>query len=916
MALSAGTRLGAYEIVSPLGAGGMGEVYRARDTRLNRDVALKVLPPGVADDRDRMARFVREAQAASALNHPHIVAVHDSGEAGGTRYIAMELVDGGILTAWVEKAGQDLGRVLDVFLQLADALAIAHEAGIVHRDLKPANVLVTTQGYVKVVDFGLAKRIGGPGGPDGATVAAAATAIGEVVGTVSYMAPEQALGRPIDARSDIFSFGVMLFEALGGTRPFERTTALDTLHAIVHEPPVTPPRWQGRPLPAELGWVLHKCLAKDPDERHQTMRDLAADLRRIRREGAGRANDDATVRAGLSGVVARGATAAAPAPAGRPGRLWASALVFGLLGVAAGAGLLTVLRPADQPKPIPPLVSAVTQLTWDTGYEGEPSWSPDGLSLVYAADRGGNLDIYLSQVSGGPAVNLTNDPSDDVQPAYSPDGKLIAFVSSRRGIALRYGTVESPRLGGSIFVMPALGGSPRFVADGNFPSWSPDGKELVFSAGDWFARRLYRVPTAGGTPQLIPVRMDRQFEARGAPGLSQDFVSPAVSPDGRFIAFEALNGIYVVPAGGGDAVAVAQGRGPAWVQSPLALVFTAAGRASGESLWRLPMSGTDGKPAGPAEPITVGHGRDVQAAVTRDGRSIAFAATDTTSNVERLALDLEGGRQAAASVPVTTGNDQIYFFNVSPDGRSTVYESRRTRGVWRADAGTPAVQLSLEPSQADVYPRWSPDGRQIAFARRPRAQNQAPAGVWVMGPDGSNPRALGLEALSGFLQWTPDSRALVIQKPDDRQLHLIEVATRRDIRVTDEPGILPLTSVSRDGAWLAFQSTNSPRRNIVIRALRLLEGGESRVVVDIGENTYHPFFSPSGAWLYFTPDHQSIARVPGPAQQWRQAPPERVVVLPGSGLFIEDPQPAADGRSVFYSRRTLTSDLWLLTLER
>jgi Tol biopolymer transport system component len=429
-------------------------------------------------------------------------------------------------------------------------------------------------------------------------------------------------------------------------------------------------------------------------------------------------------------------------------------------GVAAGAGLLAVLRPANQTTPMPPLVSAVTQLTWDIGYEGEPSWAPDGLSLVYTADRGGNLDIYLSQVSGGPAVNLTNDPSD------------------------------------------------------------------------------------------------------------------------------------------------------------LAPVFTAAGRASGESLWRLPMSATDGTPAGPAEPITVGHGRDVQAAVTRDGRSIAFAATDTTSNVERLAFDLEGAGQAAAPAPVTAGNDQIYFFNMSPDGRSTVYESRRTRGIWKADAGTPAAQLSLDPSQSDVYPRWSPDGRLIAFARRPREQGRSPAGVWLMEPDGSNPRALGLEALNGFFQWTPDSRSLVIQKPDDRQLYLLDVETKRDVRVTNEPDILPLTGVSRDGAWLAYQSTNSPRRNIVIRALRLPGGGESEVVVDTGENAYHPFFSPSGAWLYFTQDHQSIARVPGPAQQWRQAPPERVVVLPGSGLFIEDPQPAADGRSVLYSRRTLSSDLWLLTLER
>jgi Tol biopolymer transport system component len=352
------------------------------------------------------------------------------------------------------------------------------------------------------------------------------------------------------------------------------------------------------------------------------------------------------------------------------------------------------------------------------------------------------------------------------------------------------------------------------------------------------------------------------------------------------------------------------------VRSPLALVFTAAGRASGESLWRLPISPADGRPAGPAEPITVGHGKDAQAAVSQDGRSIAFAAMDSTSNVERLTFDLDRARPAAAPAPVTTGNDPVYFFNTSPDGQSTVYESRRTRNIWKADVGKPAVQLSLDPAQADSYPRWSPDGRRIGFTRRPRSASQSLGGLWVMDPDGSGARALGVEALNAFFHWMPDSRGVIIQKPADRQLYLVDIESRREARLTNEPGVLPLTAVSRDGAWVAYQSTESPRHNIVVRAVRLAGGGASQMVVDFDASAYHPFFSPSGAWLYFTPDHQRVLRVPGPAQQWRSAPPEEIAVFHGPGIFIEDPQPAGDGRGMLYSRRTLTSDLWLLTLDR
>ncbi|MGE5815465.1 MAG: protein kinase domain-containing protein, partial [Acidobacteriota bacterium] len=351
--------LGPYTLVDQIGAGGMGEVYRARDSRLNRMVALKLLPEGLSADREQLLRFEREARAASSLNHPHIVSIFDAGEVDGIAYIAMELVEGVPLTEWATRQRPPLGRILEVFTQVADALGAAHGIGLVHRDVKGTNILVSPQGYAKVLDFGLAKVVTPSAGAEGATQLA--TQAGVVLGTVAYMSPEQALGLDVDARTDIFSLGVLLFEAVSGQHPFARAAQLDVLHAIVHDPPAELPG-----VSSELRWIVNKALAKDRDERYQSMREFGADLRRLRR------SLDTTKTPAVVGTVE---------PARKRRALpW---LIAGLTAVALFAGWAIGRRTSGIPAESHPSIASLTPLTTDAGFEGSPTFSPDGKLIAY-----------------------------------------------------------------------------------------------------------------------------------------------------------------------------------------------------------------------------------------------------------------------------------------------------------------------------------------------------------------------------------------------------------------------------------------------------------------------------------------------------------------------------------------------------
>jgi serine/threonine protein kinase/Tol biopolymer transport system component len=896
-----------YQIIDRLGAGGMGEVYLAEDTKLGRKVAIKVLPHSLTTDEQSKHRFIQEAKTASSLNHPNIITIYEISSDIGHDFIAMEYVEGETVRGMLSGARIKTSRAADLIAQTASALAAAHEAGIIHRDIKPENLMVTRASQVKVLDFGLAKLVEAQRPSLVTSDADADTYIlskknvrtmpGTVLGTVSYMSPEQAEGLPVDRRSDIFSLGVVLYEILGGKRPFEGKSAIDTLHAIINDQP--PSIVELNPsLPFEVTEVLGKAMAKDRAERYQHAGDFELDLKRFKR--ALETNSLASSRM-LAGQKI-------PLRRSRWIPIWALLALLILAGISFAAWRIGQAR--KQPTAKSSLESVrLFPVTVDAGFEGEPSFAPDGQTIAYVSDRTGNFDIYLKQISGGPDINLTNHPADDMQPAVSPDGKQIAFVSSRSGKSdclcfFIYGT-DQPLMGGSIWVMPALGGSPRrIVESGTFPSWSPDGNSIIFTKGPWYGQKVYKVPATGGEPQEINIKLKG-----GAPFIAY----PSYSPDGRWITFEAANNVFVVNANGGEPVAIVEGKHPKWSGNTESLIYCSVEAGKNYTLWQIPFSTNEGKSSGSPEPLTVGRGRDTQAALSRDGKSIAFSALDVSFNLEALPFDPESGQAKDRSQPITSGSDLIYFHSSSPDGAASVFESHRgaTSFIWRVDHGSPPVQLTADPNYTDSFPRWSPDGRFIAFNRIRANDVNATEDLWLMAADGANPQRLIEKA--GYAEWMPDGNALTYVSLSEGQLYVYDFRTKSSRKLTNERGIFGSGAPSSDGRWITFMSIASG--NVDIRAVPI-EGGQSRTVVASEQQDFHPKFSPSGKWVYFLLDHLNLYRVPGPAQNWREAKPEKVTHFPESGLFLEDPRISPKGNALIYARRRTTGDIWVMSLNK
>src|SRR5882672_4982506 len=492
MALISGSKLGPYEIQSPLGAGGMGEVYSATQSSLGRQVAIKILASASALDPERLRRFEQEARAASALNHPNIISIYDVGRDDAISYMAMELVDGKTLRALLEAGPLGIKKTLQIATQIADGLAKAHAAGIVHRDLKPENVMVTRDGFVKILDFGLAKLLRAlDSSSDAMTVAGPATHPGMVMGTAGYMSPEQARGGDIDYRSDIFSFGSMLYEMVAGKQPFKGASTAQTLTAIIEDDPQ--PVAEANPkTPTPLRWIIERCLAKDPEDRYTSTRDLARDLQSIR---------DHLSDATTSAQIPQAAVATQ-----RP--KWLIPALIGLAGLILGGALVAWLRPN------PVASSATLRYLTFSGNDYAPSVSPDGHTVAFVSGRDGKSRIWLKQLESGSETVLTDGP-DDQWPHFSPDGGWIVFIRGR-----------------SAYRVPLIGGEPRKLLDNvDDAGWSPDGRELAF------VRFSTAVPNVGTEVGIISVQDGTsRFVHRF---VNQMLRSPTWSPDGKTIALVA-----------------------------------------------------------------------------------------------------------------------------------------------------------------------------------------------------------------------------------------------------------------------------------------------------------------------------------------------------------------------------------------
>jgi Tol biopolymer transport system component/predicted Ser/Thr protein kinase len=787
MPLARGTRFGPYEIVALLGTGGMGEVYRARDTRLGRLVAIKVIAAAGVEDADARHRLLDEARAASSLNHPNIVTVHDVGTDKGAEFVAMELIDGRSLADTLAMSRPPIADVLKYATQIAGALAAAHAAGIIHRDLKPSNVMITADGTLKVVDFGIAKNLGPHSGE---TLTLGATTRGRIIGTVGYMSPEQAEGRTVDARSDIFSFGSVLYEMISGRPPFIRDTALATLAAIARDEP-RPLGEYSDDIPVELERVTAKCLRKNPARRFQSMADLRVVLEDL-------PNDIA---------VQRVATDASP----RRGMLVA-ALIAGLVAGAIAVGLFARLRQGDVA--VPSMPTELTRLTYDDGYTEGPALSADGTLVAYASDRGGgnNLDVWVQRAAGGEPIRLTQDPADERQPAFSPDGGQIVF--------------RSEAAGGALFTMPALGGSPRLLVEGGIAGrYSPDGHQIAYWTGSQIGfpgrpsnARTFVIPAAGGTPT----------ELRGFNGARY----PVWSPDGRSLLVIGSrtdgSGVEIVDwwiVRVADGTAFATGASAAFTGVGLATSGTTgslpiAGAWIGDrviaagagNLWSVAIGPAPTHSVQHIQRLTFGPGQSSEPSVSRDGM-IALVGSNVTHNIWSLPLDAETATVRGELRQITKTAGVYARATFSADGQTLAFQSQQgSRYTVMTMDVTTGRAVDLAVPARPFGPLISPQGTEVAY---PGSDGAA----YVVARRGGPPKKLCDSCTPG--DWTNDGRQVITNLDSGgRQIKLVDVGSGETRLLLDSDQSLNRPHLSPDNRWLAFRSQTGSSGQIFVSPFR------------------------------------------------------------------------------------------------
>jgi Tol biopolymer transport system component/serine/threonine protein kinase len=882
--LRPGSRLGVYQIHERIGAGGMGEVYRARDTRLGRDVAIKILPRAFTTDPDRLARFEREARVLAALNHPNVGAIYGFEEAvpdgAGDRLrgLVLELVEGDTLADRLRRGALPVTEALAIARQIAEALAAAHGKGIVHRDLKPANVKVTPGGIVKVLDFGLAKAGAETSMADlthSPTVAVHGTEQGVILGTAAYMSPEQTRGQGVDKRADVWAFGCVLYELLTGASPFPGKTVSDTIAKILEREP----EWQKLPrsTPARVRELLRRCLQKDPDKR---LSDLAEARGEIDACLASPWKLPAAVLESLRWSLSRPIVRAS---------------VAAIAAVAAG---LTTYVVRDRPAAIPQFANPV-QLTSAIGVEDYPTWSPDGRTLAYESNESGTWDVWLTQTGGGSPVNRTAEhPGADRYPSWSPEGGQIAFWSEQDG--------------GGYFVMPALGGVPvKVVPTSAFspmfspPAWSADGTEL---AGASYSTASGRSETFVEIVSLV-TRATRRVPL---PGNEEARLDLNWSADGRYMAYvdaaqqpAETTQLWVLRLADGRATAITDGRTnvrrPKWSPDGRHL-FYVANRVGPPDLWRQRIGDAG---AADGEPVRVTTGLEVRGAVfSPDGVKVAYSKGRWVSNVWRVPILPDRPATWADAVQMTFDQAFIEFADISRDGRTLAYSSDRTgnQDLWLMPIGGEPRQLTADPAP-DWNPLQSPDGHQVAFYSHRTGDRE----VWVMpsagGPATQLTRSRGLDVP---LSWSPDGRQLAFrsERTGDSEIWVMTADGTELRQITNHPAGDHHPSWSPDGQSLVFMSLRGGRPQVWKTAAT---GGEPELL--ISDSGLSIRWSPDGEQIYFAEADEKNFH----AFSMRDRTTRPITNLIGRrGTLGIYQMPATDGAFLYFTWRDDLGDIWVM----
>jgi Tol biopolymer transport system component len=852
LSLSAGTRLGPYEIIAPLGAGGMGEVYRARDTRLGRDVALKVLSGEIAEDSRRRSRFEKEAQAASALAHPNIVSVYDVGETEGTVWIAMELIEGRTVRDLLAAGALPVRRTLDLGVQIAEGLAAAHSAGIVHRDLKPENVILSKEGFVKILDFGLAKLDERVPSSEGPTVTAGAqTEPGTVMGTVGYMSPEQAAGQPLDFHTDQFSFGSILYEIATGNRAFQRKTGVETLAAILRDEP-RPVAESNPAAPPPLRWIIERCLAKEPDERYASTRDLARDLE--------------SVRDHLSETSA-GVPVAAAVRRSRSAWL-APALAALFVGLIAGVlGTRTLFRRSVGPGP------SFQRLTFRRGTITGGRFAADGKTVVYAASWAGQpSEVYATQ-DGSPESRSLGVPQATIL-AISSTGELA--VSLRRHYLTGFETV------GTLARLPLNGGAPREVLENvTDADWSPDGQQFVVARPEGGQWRLEYPP--GKTLVSSPGWIDH----------------PRISPDGARIAYaehpqrgDQMGRAVVVDTSGRRlcegpsrtsiaGVAWSSHGDEVWFSSTAIEALSLSGKA--REVLRL---------AGPIELFDI----------ARDGRILIVESSQRR--------EIRGVAPGESVERDLSWHDWSAPADLSEDGRTLLFVEQ---GAAAGPGGYLTYIRKTDGSPAALLGRMrgmslSTDGR-LVLAHGV----QDPPPLLVVPTGAGTPRTVPTKGIAWqWGTWLPDNRRVAVlgsEKGHGSRIYVVDTMSGEARPISPEGVSLYGYSTSPDGKTIA--GMDSGRRS----TLYSVEGGAPRLVPGLQEGETIIRWSADGRSVYVVSRWGipvSVHRLDiasGRRELIQRFAPEDTAGVINVGPALV----SSDGKSYLYSYRRILHDLYQIS---
>jgi Tol biopolymer transport system component/tRNA A-37 threonylcarbamoyl transferase component Bud32 len=862
-----------YKILEKLGEGGMGVVYKAEDTRLRRTAALKFLHPELTRDEDAKIRFIHEAQAAAALNHPNICTIYEVDEHDGRSFIAMEFIEGEGLKDRIERGPLPIDELLSITIQIGEGLHEAHEKGIVHRDIKPGNIMLTSKSQAKILDFGLA-RLGAH---------TKITKTDTTLGTAAYMSPEQASGKEVDRRSDIWSLGVVLYEMVAGRKPFMGDYEPAVVYSILNETP-EPLTALRTGVPMELERIVSKTLAKDREERYQHVDDVLTDLRILRRElESGASKPHRPVAAG-----------------GRRSRLGLYSRVAAFVVVAVAAGVM-ITRWVGENKTnkalggkvptelVPPSQITLHQATFSEDLEEYPAFSPDGMRLAYSRETDGFKHVFIKHLETGEETQLTEGRFDDIQPAWSPDGDAMLFVRSNQpGGKLEPWDVFSGFDGGDIWRVELSSGDMRKLADNAFnPSYSPDGGRIALDASWAGPRRIWTTDAFGRNPQQASVDSSEAVK----------HIIPRWSPDGSKLVFQNVEktkfDVKIVDVNTREMTWITNDLftdiNPVWSQSGNEVFFSSY-RGGGMNVWRVSVS-RDGNAIDQPRQVTTGSGQDVQIAVSPDGKRLAFSILRINADIWRLPVSPETGEPRAEPEPVVattredsrgawspdgkrvafnsdrTGDMNIWLYsfddgsvrqvtsgpggdyqaNWSPDGGRLAFFSSRAGNadIWAVDLGTGELKQLTSDASLDYNPFFSPDGKSIAY----QSDRFGRLEVWVMNADGTGQRQLTNTGVKGhFMRWDKGGASIIYSVPSGEfQLFHVPVSGGEAQPLADCAG----------GSHISFSPDRSMVMDVVghkVLWVTPLESGERRKVFEFDDSDIridYPVWSPDGMWVLF-----------------------------------------------------------------